>query len=127
MEPVNLFTLAARQTTWLSARQTAIASNVANADTPGYRAVDVPPFDPKQLASGSTVTATNTGHITEPAHRKHSVEPQRSEDSYPLNHSGNSVAIEQELIKAKEVQRAHSLNTAIVKTFHRLSLTGLEG
>ena len=39
-----LFEVAAQRAQWLSARQTAIADNVANANTPGYRALDIQPF-----------------------------------------------------------------------------------
>ena len=45
MGPVHLFDLAAQQARWLSARQVAVAENIANANTPGYRAADVPPFE----------------------------------------------------------------------------------
>ena len=41
MEPVSLFDLAAKQAQWLSVRQSAIAGNIANANTPGYRRKDV--------------------------------------------------------------------------------------
>lgn len=37
MQPVNLFDLATQQAKWLSVRQTTVASNVANINTPGYR------------------------------------------------------------------------------------------
>ena len=45
MEPVSLFDLAAKQAQWLSVRQSAIAGNIANANTPGYTANDVEPFE----------------------------------------------------------------------------------
>ncbi|WP_306792290.1 flagellar basal body protein, partial [Enterobacter asburiae] len=45
MEPVNLFDLATRQSQWLAVRQSTIASNIANANTPGYTANDVEPFE----------------------------------------------------------------------------------
>ena len=44
MSDIYLFQVASQKSQWLSARQTAVASNVANASTPGYRAVDVQPF-----------------------------------------------------------------------------------
>jgi len=42
--PVFLASLASSQASWLAARQTTIASNVANANTPGYQVRDVTPF-----------------------------------------------------------------------------------
>jgi flagellar basal-body rod protein FlgB len=44
MEPVYLFNLIDQQKSWLSARQALVAQNVANVNTPGYKAQDVLPF-----------------------------------------------------------------------------------
>jgi flagellar basal-body rod protein FlgB len=38
MEPVHLFSLIDRQQGWLSTRQALVAQNIANVDTPYYRA-----------------------------------------------------------------------------------------
>ena len=40
MTDVYLFSLASQRTAYLSARQTLIAQNVANANTPAYKAVE---------------------------------------------------------------------------------------
>ncbi|MGO9391343.1 flagellar basal body protein, partial [Rhodoblastus sp.] len=45
MQPLTLFSLASQNANWLATRQVTIASNVANANTPGYRAQDVAPFN----------------------------------------------------------------------------------
>jgi flagellar basal-body rod protein FlgB len=52
MSVIHLFDLASQQARWLSARHIAVASNIANANTPGYKAADVPPFEtaPQQAA-----------------------------------------------------------------------------
>ena len=63
MEPVNLFDLAAKQAQWLAVRQSAIAGNIANANTPGYRAVDVEPFEKVLDQTGVSLTATQAGHL----------------------------------------------------------------
>ena len=52
MEPINFFSLASQQNRWLSVRQSVIAQNVANANTPGYRALYVEPFDAVLKATG---------------------------------------------------------------------------
>ena len=36
MNPIQLFELASRQAEWLSVRQQVVATNIANANTPGY-------------------------------------------------------------------------------------------
>ena len=41
----DIFDLAARQESWLLARQRVVAQNSANANTPGYKALDIKPFE----------------------------------------------------------------------------------
>ncbi|MGX1258429.1 flagellar basal body rod protein FlgB [Sinorhizobium fredii] len=41
MDPIQLFELASRQAQWLTVRQNVVAGNIANANTPHYRAKDV--------------------------------------------------------------------------------------
>ena len=41
-------------------------------------------------------------------------------------HSGNSVSLEQEMVKGGDVNREYSMNTAIVRSFHRMLLSGLK-
>ena len=61
---IYLFQVASQKSDWLSARQTAVASNVANASTPGYRAVDVQPFSTILKATPIAMTATSGGHLS---------------------------------------------------------------
>ncbi len=44
MQPIQLFDLASRQAEWLTIRQQVVAGNIANANTPKFRAKDVTPF-----------------------------------------------------------------------------------
>ena len=47
----------------------------------------------------------------------------KDENPWEVTDSGNSVALEQELIKAGDVNRAYSLNTGIVKSFHAMLMS----
>jgi flagellar basal-body rod protein FlgB len=119
MEPVNLFQLAAQQSRWLAVRQSAVAGNVANVNTPGYLAVDVEPFEKVLDKTGVTMAATQTGHVT--GSGTEAGFAVRANDQDPsLLPSGNSVVLENELLKAGEIHRQFELNTAIVKAFHRM-------
>ena len=69
MEPVNLFDLAAQQSRWLAVRQSAVAGNVANVNTPGYGTVDVEPFEKVLDKTGVAMAATQAGHLSGPRHR----------------------------------------------------------
>jgi len=119
MEPVNLFDLAAQQSRWLAVRQSAVAGNVANVNTPGYGAVDVEPFEKVLDKTGVTMAATQAGHLTD--HASEAGFAVREEARNPsLLPSENSVVLENELLKAGEIRRQFELNTAIVKAFHRM-------
>ena len=119
MEPVNLFDLATRQSQWLAVRQSAIASNIANANTPGYTANDVEPFEKVLDRTAVTLAATQAGHLgAEKANAGFNVKPQEATGS--IMPSKNTVVLEDELMKAGEVRRSFELNTAIVKAFHSM-------
>ncbi len=44
-------------------------------------------------------------------------------DSWEVVHSGNSVSLEQEMIKGSDVSRDYSMNAAVVRSFHRMLLS----
>jgi flagellar basal-body rod protein FlgB len=122
--PVYLFDLASRQSQWLAARQTTISGNVANANTPGYRARDVEPFADVLDKTKLIMTATNDSHIGFTPSKGEASKVKKA-DSWDTVYSKNSVSLEQELIKSGEVSRQHSLNTSIVKSFHRMLMSSV--
>lgn len=122
---VNLFELAAKQAEWLSVRQSAIAGNIANVNTPNYRALGVEPFS--KILDGTRVglQATQAAHILGGAGREAiAVKPREETEMLP---SGNSVVLESELLQAGEVRRTFELNTAIVKAFNRMTMLASKG
>ena len=126
VQPIYLFDLAFQRSQWLSVRQTAVAENVANANTPNFRTRDVEPFEATLDKTALAMVATNSGHLsleTSPV-RASVVQEARSWD---ITSRGNDVSMEKELIKAGEVSRDYSLNVGIVKTFHRMWMASAKG
>lgn len=119
MDSMYLFNVASQQGRWLSVRQAAIAGNVANANTPGYKAVDVEPFNAALAATQLSMAVTKPDHLTTASLGGPSGEIRQS-DTWNLFYSGNDVSLEQEMMKANDVNRDYSLNTTVVKTFNRL-------
>ena len=115
MSAVQLFELASSQASWLSARQTAVANNIANANTPGYAAMDVEPFA-KVLDSTIALDATTPGHFGGDVFEASLKSAVRENTDNP------EVKLEEELVKSGEVTHAFELNTAIVKAFHRMMM-----
>jgi flagellar basal-body rod protein FlgB len=126
MEPVNLFNLAAQQSRWLAVRQSAVAGNVANVNTPGYGTVDVEPFEKVLDNTGVTMAATNAGHLKGRATDAGFSIRQEDRGASVLP-SENSVVLENELMKAGDIRRQFELNTAIVKAFHRMIMLSTKG
>jgi flagellar basal-body rod protein FlgB len=119
MDPVHLFSLASDQARWLSLRQTTVAQNVANANTPKYAAVDVTPFNEVLDRTALTLASTNPGHISLPEMDARASKVKKGE-SWSVTHSKNSVSLEKEMIKAGEINGAYSLNRNLVSTFGRM-------
>lgn len=126
MPTVSLLQLASKNARWLSARQTTIAGNIANANTPGYRSADLEPFSAILDRTRARLTTTSPGHLTEMPGRAAATE-RRPDDAWEIQHSGNSVSLDQELVKASEVKGAFALNTSIVKSFNRMLLASSKG
>ncbi len=122
MQPVSLYDLAAQQAKWLGVRQSAVTGNIANANTPGYRAVDVEPFSRILDNKAVTLVATQKGHLAGSGAGEQSFQVRDIEPEGPEMPSGNSVTLEQEMLKSGEVRRGFELNTAIVKSFHRMMM-----
>ena len=125
MEAIHLFSLASRRNEWLSLRQATIAENVANVDTPGYRAKDVQPFREVMDHTRLQMAATSLSHLERDGRARQTRTDKA--DSWTITHSGNSVSIEQELMKSSSAAREHSLSTSIVKSFHRMLMTTVKG
>jgi len=119
MQPVNLFDLASQQARWLSVRQTAVAGNIANANTPGYATMEVEPFEAVLDNTRVAMRTTDARHINVGFGTDSLMVRQTNENS-PTMPSGNTVVVEDELMKSGEVRRHFELNTAIVKSFHRM-------
>ncbi|MDW6024446.1 flagellar basal body rod protein FlgB [Mesorhizobium sp. BAC0120] len=124
---VNLFDLATKQAQWLSVRQSAIAGNIANVNTPGYHALEVEPFAKVLDGNRVAMQATQPNHLVGGAGAEAVAVRSREEQGAAVLPSGNSVVLENELIDAGDVRRSFELNTAIVKVFNRMTMLASKG
>ena len=122
MTPVYLFNVISQHNRWLSVRQATIAGNIANANTANYKAQDVEPFEAAMEQTRLSMATTQPAHLSTVADAAPKTEV-RKEDPWEISHSGNSVSLEQELIKAGDVNRAFKLNAGVMKAFHRMLLS----
>ena len=115
---IYLSKLAGDQSKWLSVRQSLIASNVANANTPGFNTVDVKPMDESAL-SFTNLVRTNDRHLASGIGNVSGVGTER-DSTWEIFHSGGNVSLPQEMMKADEVAGAYQMNTTVMKSFHRM-------
>ena len=121
MQPIQLFELASKQAEWLAIRQSVVAGNIANVNTPGFRAKDVTPFQAVLETTGIRMAATQPGHFTETEMASRVVET-RPNEGVGVQESGNTVGLAEELMKEGQVKREFELNAGLVKAFHRMML-----
>ncbi len=94
------------------ARMAVIAENVANADTPGYRAKDLAPFAEVFAAPAEEMRATRSGHL-QGGMSDAALQPDRRGGRMAPN--GNSVSLEAEMVKSVEARQSHEMALAIYR------------
>jgi len=93
-----------------TARQTVIAENIANADTPGYRARDVAGFAEsfERTVPAFEARATRSGHLTF-GDLSRGFEVRESAFPGAETPNGNSVSLEDQMVRAADVRQRHDL------------------
>ena len=125
MSSIYLFELGSQKAQWLSTRKTAIAANIANANTPGYRAVDIQPFSAVLDSSPIELATTDPAHLSLPQSEAGAL---REVDVDPAEQtlSGNTVNLEQQMINLGDVNRGYTMDSDIRRVFHQLLLSALK-
>jgi flagellar basal-body rod protein FlgB len=125
LSSIYLLQLAAQQTQWLSARQKTTASNIANANTPGYTAMDVQPFNDVLDKTAITMASTNSAHMV-PENGDATATRSSPADTWETTYSGNSVSLEQEMMKEGDINRSFTLNANIKRAFHQMLMISVK-
>jgi len=117
---IPLFAAFSKRMAWLTARQTVLAQNVANANTPGYQAKDLKQLDFKSLVGGGKGTtggllrlaADQPGHIA-PALANTPATVVKVADDQSLD--GNGVSLESQMMKVSTNASEYALVTTLYK------------
>jgi flagellar basal-body rod protein FlgB len=99
---------------WLSARQSVLAENVANADTPGYRASDLAAFGSKS-GSRLPMAVTNVSHMAAGGVTGGKPQPQRDRFAIETAPNGNQVSLEEQLTKVGETGMDYQFMTNLYR------------
>ncbi|MBY6114052.1 FlgB family protein [Mameliella alba] len=93
-------------------KQAFSAQNIANADTPGYRARDLPDFKETLRNPLMGQRATRDKHLNGSMDRTADISERRE----VLDPNGNTVSLEQEMVKAVGAKREHDRALAIYRS-----------
>ena len=120
---LSILKLASAMAQHAALRHRVISENMAHADTPGYKARDVPAFDPKEALRQAKRNAAVGQPFASP------VENVRAEEVKHLEGSpnGNTVSIQDQMFAAADAQAQHQAALTIYRKsmdLLRLSVTG---
>jgi flagellar basal-body rod protein FlgB len=124
LEEIDLFRLAGSRMRYLTDRQSVVAKNIANADTPHFRAQDLAPFSFDSLllkggAQGTQAGAaaplamvrTNATHLGD-NHAGLAARIEAHGATYGEKPDGNTVSLEEQMVKSADVMNGFELATA---------------
>jgi len=119
----NPITLAERRLAWLDGRQRVLSENVANADTPRYRAQDVAPFA-RLLADavGPGLAVTHAAHV---APQGGGLRPRADRAAMDRTPDGNGVSLDEQALRIAETDSQHSLAMSLHRKYLALFRTAL--
>jgi flagellar basal-body rod protein FlgB len=105
-----IFKVASAMARHAATRHQTVANNIANADTPGYKARDLSPFDAALAASGDSQAAIGRSYEMKVS---------------TLSPNGNSVALDEQMVMASETKIQHETALAIYRKSMELLRMGL--
>lgn len=111
-EKLQLTSMANAMATRAGARMGVTAQNIANADTPGYKAMDLPSFAETYQDSAMAMWATRPSHMTADDQASEPILRRAKGGGAP---NGNTVSLEQEMVKTATIRQDHDMALAIYR------------
>ena len=116
---VPLFNIVKKRMAWLGQRQEVISQNIANSDTPKYKAQDIKKFRFKELirkeSSNMRMLTTDSDHRGGQRKRWSEFGVGEVKSPYETAPNGNSVILEEQLSKMGESSVNYRLTTELYK------------
>ena len=125
----GLFRLMKGKLDWLTERQQVLAQNIANSDTPHYRPSDLTGFSfdralgqTRQLAPARTAVGHMTGSTQAQGNDVQKDKPRHNYEAAP---DGNSVIMEEQMIKVADTGMTYQLVTNLYRKHVGLMRTAI--
>jgi flagellar basal-body rod protein FlgB len=111
LESLSITRMAEALAEHAASRLDLIARNVAQADTPGYKAMDLPDFGSVyQDSADGGMRATRPGHLTSAMVASTPVPQAAHGEASP---DGNTVSVEKEMVKSAQIRQDHEMALAV--------------
>ena len=115
--PKDVFALAEKRLEWTGQRQSVLAQNIANANTPGYAARDVRSFNEVLAAQAQ---ASKGGGFSGVSSR-----PVADRTTTDRSINGNAVVLDEQLEKVAETDNANQLAMNLYKKYQSMFRTAI--
>ena len=132
LDGIDVFRISGAGMRYLAERQNILAQNVANADTPHFRARDLRPFTVTSGLLGKAgtaaplqLTATRAGHVAIGRDGINLVSDRATSETEDPN--GNTVSLEEQMVKQADVAKAYDMATTIYRRSAALFRTAAGG
>jgi len=118
---LRVFNMLKSRMNWLQERQKVVSENVANADTPGFKAKDLKALTFKErmanlpLADTSPSTAQGASFIAIKPSINRGYYSETKANDYETSPVGNSVVLEEQMMKSAETQNDYDTMSNLYK------------
>lgn len=113
LESLSITRMAEALADHAASRLDLIARNVAQADTPGYKAMDLADFSQVYRDADGGMRATRPGHFTS---AMTALQPVAQPSHGEASPDGNTVSIEKEMVKSAEVRQDHDMALSVYRS-----------
>lgn len=124
---MSIFSLLSQHVDYLSQRYAVAAKNVANVDTPGFKAQKIAEFQQTLSSVGSFQLASSTGQDLAAGQAGNAVYDVSAQKNSEVKDSGNDVNMDKEMAEVGETSRLFAVDMNLEKTFQRMFLASLKG
>jgi flagellar basal-body rod protein FlgB len=115
---LKLFQRMSERMGWLGARQEVLAQNIANADTPHFVPHDMKALkfvDHLNEAAPVMQARTDPKHMSGTATPSATIDDQKTKKQYETAPVGNSVVLEEQMVKLADAQHSYQLMTNLYR------------
>ena len=131
LKSMTLFEAVKKRMDWLAQRQEVLSQNIANSDTPNYKARDLKPYNFKELLrrEGAQLNMVSTGKGHLPGRRKRIMDSNSQADRRPFETTPmkNSVVLGEQMAKIGETGANYKMATNLYRKhigMLRMALSG---